>query len=326
MGKSRSIDQQLIHSIADCSAIGESKRSYKGQHSGLTGYKIFSLGYRDDLKVTAKDLGHFIRSADPEIRMARSITREVLQEYLQSKADSGCTAEYLGKLKSHICKLEVCTAHTYGKTGWHADQLQIPDSAAKDKVRDKSANDVEYKQLLEVMTRPGCGEAWKALVLARESGLRVQEAACVRVGRLSSTGGRWSCGTITLQGKEDGAKGGRWRTVDILSPEALKRLKSATEGLQAGDRIISSSKGGPIDPDSLNTALSRAVKKCPEVAATWKKGNGFHAFRKAFAQECYDVLRSTGSSKKEAEDYSNHQLGHGSDRSDLTKVYILNRW
>lgn len=327
MGKSRSISQQLIHAISVCGAIGQSKRSYKGQH-GDTGYKIFSIGYRDDLKKTARDLGDYIRENHPDIRMSRNISADVLQGYLQHKAENGCTATYLSKLQSHLVKMDKCCSHAFGSTDWHTDRLQLPavKDGATEKIRDKVATDTEYQKLLTIMQQPNRGEAWKAVILAREAGLRVQEAAEVKVGRLTQTGGRWGCGTITLQGKIDGTKGGRWRTVDILSKESAKALKTVFEGLKAGEHAIKQKNGLPVKSDSLNRALQRAVASDPKIAADWKKNNGMHVFRKAFAQECYDAARNTGCSKKEASDYANQQLGHGYDRTDLTAAYIQNQW
>lgn len=325
MGKYRSITQQLIHALSESAAIGESKRGYKGQHDGSTDYKVFSIAYMNDLRTTAQDLGAYIRAADPACRRVRDIYPKVLQEFLQDKADAGLSRESLSKLQSHICKLERCTSHAYGCTAWHTDQLRLP-LVQTDKIRDHVASDKDVMRLIEVMRQPRCGEAWKSVVLSRYAGLRVSETAMARVGRINERGGRWGCGTITLQGKEDGCKGGRWRTVDILTPEAADWLKTAVEGRRGGEFIIQSQNGSPVKADSLRRALQRAVARDPEVSARWKANNGHHAFRNAFAQQSYDAARSSGCGKKEAADYANQQLGHGSDRTDLTRAYVSNLW
>lgn len=326
MGKARSITQQLIHAIADCSAIGESKRSYKLQNNGDSGYKIFGKEYKDDLQKTSRDLGGYIKENYPSIRRVRDITPDALQNYLQSKHN--CSLSYINRQISHINKLQKCCSHTYGKSDWKTDRLRVPaqQDIPEEKIRSHVATEYEFSRLLGVMHTPRAGESWKAVILAKDAGLRVQETANIRVGRLQETGGKWGCGTITLQGAQDGCKGGRWRTVDILSPEARNRLKTCVNGLQPGDYIIRGKDMQPLQPDSINRALQRAIKRTPDLQESWDKNNGLHAFRKSFAQACYDAARNSGCSKKEAADYANKQLGHGHNRSDLTAVYIQNQW
>lgn len=326
MGKSRSIAQQLIHAIADCSAIGESKRSYKLQHDGDTGYKIFGISYKKDLQKTARDLGNYIRENHPDIKRVRDITPDALQGYLQSK--HSCSLSYAQRQISHIGKLQECCSHTYGRSDWHTDRIRVParQNIQEDKIRTHVASEYQFSRLLGVMHTPRSGESWKALILSHDAGLRVQESAMVKFGRLSPSGGRWGCGTITLQGAEDGCKGGRWRTVDIITPEARERLQMCMSGLQPGDNVIRSKMGQPLDPGSIDRALQRAVQRTPDVRESWAANNGIHAFRKSFAQQSYDAARHSGSSKKEAVAYVNQQLGHGHDRSDLTRTYIQNLW
>lgn len=319
--RKRSMQQQLIHALSDCSAIGESKRSRQKQ-VGEDDYKVYSVAYMNDLRTTAKDLGEFIKRMDPDIRFVRNVTVDVLQAYLQKKADSGLSREYLCKLHSHLCKLELCIDKTYGCTDWRVEQLRVPAIFSK-KTRDHVACEADVQELIKVMRQPHCGDAWKAVVLAYSAGLRVNEAANVRVGRLNKRGGRWGCGTITLRGSEDGCKGGRWRTIDILSTEHRDALSEVIKGLNSDDYVITGRNGSPVKSDSLNRALKRAVERS---GIPWKEGNGFHAMRKSFAQSSYDAARMSGCSKRESEDYANKQLGHGANRSDLTKVYISRLW
>lgn len=330
MSKSRSLTQQLIHAVADCSAVGESKRSYKAQHDGDTGYKVFGVTYGADLRKTARDLGAYLREHNPDIRRVRDITPDALQGYLQSKRN--CSLAYVQRQMSHINKLERCVAHTYGRTDWRTDRLRVParQDVPIEKIRTHVATEYQFSRLLGVMHTPRAGESWKAVVLAHDAGLRVNESAHVgmQYGRLQLHGGRWGCGYIRIYGKEDGAKGGRWRTIDILSPEAGKRLQTCVEGLKPGDYIIrrKDDPQKPLQADSINRALQRAIARTPDLQEEWQRNNGLHAFRKSFAQTSYDAARNSGCSRKEAADYANAQLGHGHDRSDLTAVYIENQW
>jgi hypothetical protein len=272
-------------------------------------------------------IGTWIRQEHPDIKTARDIRPEHLQEFLQTK--TGCSTEYVSKLISHINKIDRCCSHVFARCDWHTDSLRLPAMEPTEKTRDYVASEYDFSRLLGVMTRPGTrSEAWKGLIWSHDAGCRVKEDAKIKYGRLNPTGGRWGCGTVTVKGSEDGAKGGRWRTIDILTPEARERLQKACEGLHPGDYIIRSSHdpSQPLDRDSLSKALSRAVKSTPDIANHWKKGNGFHSFRKTFAQASYDAARGSGCSKKEAKDYASCQLGHGKDRDDVIRRYVENVW
>lgn len=312
----------MLHAIDSAVAYGESKRSYMHGHAGDTGYKIYSYNYRQDLDTLARSLGAYIKAAYPGCKMVRDIRPEMLQGYLDDKAyTSGATVQ---KVVSHLHKLDAVCQHRYGGDGWHSDQMTAPETVQDDKQRDHVATDAEYKALYADM-RAHKSEAWKALPLSRYAGLRVSECAAVKVGRLDPTGGRYGCGTLTLQGKEDGTKGGRWRTVDIMSLEGRKALQEAFDGHKDGDYAIRQKNGQRLQSDSINTQLKRSVIRCGLDVQAWRQC-GCHALRKAFAQECYDAVRSAGGSKKEAIAYANKQLGHGRQRRDETKAYISNLW
>lgn len=320
--KKRSLQAQFIFAINEATRYGESKRS--GRNDPENDYKIYSRNYHDDLIDSAKNIAGFIRENHPDVKLIRDIKSSYLTEFLASKTDI-CSLESIKKYKSHIVKLEKICRHRFGKMDWTAEKVDFPAYRPADfdreKIRDKVATEIEYSRLLATM-KEGQSESWKILPLARFAGLRINEAANVKIERFSFTGGRWGCGWITLKGKDDGCKGGRPRRVDILTPEGRKALREAVSGLQGG-YVISKADGSPIKTKSLEKALQRAIAKS---GIDWKKGNGLHAFRKAFAQESYDSVRSYGGSKIEAAGYANSQLGHGSDRSDLTKAYVGNIW
>lgn len=318
----------MHHAIAECAEFEESKRSYMMQNGGTTGYKVFGKAYKEDLYATAKMFGDWMKEEHPEVKKVRYVRVEHLREFLQTK--TGCSPEYVNKLISHFRKIEKCCTKIYGNCIYmRTKSLSLPAMEPTEKTRDYVATEYDFSRLIGVMTRPGTrSEAWKGLIWSHDAGCRVNEDSRIKFGRLTPTGGRWGCGTVTIQGAEDGAKGGRWRVVDILTPEARDRLQRACEGLKPGDYIIRSSRNPslPIDRDSLSRALSRAVKSTPDIANHWKKGNGFHSFRKTFAQASYDAARGSGCSKKEAKDYASCQLGHGEDRDDVIRRYVENVW
>lgn len=329
---SHNLRSQIIYAINQCTAYGESKRSASGGVSGAdAGYKVYSVAYHGDLCTAAGSLAAYIRNTYPDCRRVRDITPAMLQGYLQHRADIGRdNANTLTKTISHIGKIGRCCQHVYGRCDWQADSLRLPavtPELSREEIRTKIATDTEYSTILGAMRRPGCGQSWKAIPLARYAGLRVNECANVTLAAYSPHGGRYGCGQIVLRGKEDGCKGGRPRTVDILTPEGRDAIRDVCADVRSGQPIIQRADGGRLQADSINRAISRAVHKVlpPDQAASWRD-NGCHAFRKAFAQECYNSVRMAGGTRQEAADYANQQLGHGRNRSDLTAVYIGNRW
>lgn len=51
---------------------------------------------------------------------------------------------------------------------------------------------------------------------------------------------------------------------------------------------------------------------------------GLHSIRKMLAQELYDKYRKDGMSKKDALNHVSEYLGHGKDRMETMRQYVLN--
>lgn len=326
MSKNRSIKNQLIHAISMSATPGESKRSYMRGHEGDTGANVYSVSHYNNLAKFATAFDGWIREAHPEVKRVRDINPVILQDYMQYKAQT-CNYNTLQKNISYIHKLDVIVSAQYGGS-WHSDRVSIPalsPDRTEGQIRGRVATQTDYRILLAAMRSGGRSEAWKSLPLSRYAGFRVNETANVRFGRLVETGGRWGCGYVVLQGREDGTKGGRWRTIDILDPEAREALRDVFDGKRHGDYVISQPDGTPLKTDSVMAAFRRAKEKAGYDKNEWNY-EGHHAFRRLLAQESYDAIRCGGGSRREAEDYANRQLGHGKHRDDDTDSYVKSRW
>lgn len=325
MSKIRSLSCQVIHAISESATAGTSKRSYARGHDGSTGSNVYSISHYRGLSKTAKELCSWIHGEYPEIRRVRDIRPDILQAWLMHKAET-CNTNTMRKLVSYVHKLDLICSNRYGGT-WHSDRVTIPAIVpmTESQIRGKAATQTEYGMLLEAMRRGGRSESWKSLPLSRYAGLRVNETANIRYGRLVLTGGRWGCGLIVIQGSEDGAKGGRWRTVDILTLEARDALMQVCAGKKHGDYIIAKRYGSPLATGSVMKSLTRAIEKVGLNKDEWLY-EGHHAFRRQFAQECYDSIRMEGGSQRDARAYTNAQLGHGFSRRDLLDRYVKNQW
>jgi integrase len=323
MSKCRSLENQMLHALASAKSQGESKRSYRSE-TGSTGAKIFSMSYETDLRDTIGNICRYLKDDDEKkIRYIKDIKKEDLQSYLQEKSLT-CNYETCNKIKSHIIKIEQICRSRYGKCiDWQSDRLTVPVNVDRPvNIKDYVATQMDYNKLKSVM-QTGRSETWKSVVLSRYAGCRVRETAYIKVGRYTPEGGRWGFGTVTLQGKSDGTKGGRWRTYDIISRDAQRELSEVFSGRSGGEYVIQQKDGSPVDPRSITRAMERACKKS---GVDLPKYNKNHSFRKLFAQENYDAARATGMTKKEALDYANHQLGHGDNRKDLSDRYVQNQW
>lgn len=319
------LQSQLILAINNATAYGESKRSATGGVSGAdAGYKIYSVSYHGDLCEEAKSISRLIKTNFPEIRQARQITGNHLQAYLNSKTET-CGQETIQKIYSYILKIEKTCEHQYGKCKWGAEKIAVP-IVEGDKIKSTVASDGDYSKIVETMKQAN-SNVYKSVILSKLTGLRVSETAKITVSQISLTGGKFGFGQIVIRGKLDGAKGGRPRIVDILSREDNKTLREITAGLPKTATIVADKNGNPLKSDSISRAFSKAVKKSVSPAEREKwKFNGNHAFRKLFAQNCYDIIRHSGGTKEDAFNYANRQLGHGRDRLELNRAYIANQW
>lgn len=195
------------------------------------------------------------------VKWVKDIRLEHVQGFVDSKAVT-CNAHTLNKIKSQIGKLERICKTRYGRMDWGSDRLAVParlDAPPVD-IKTKVATIVDYATLKAYMQGTGRSEAWKSVVLSRYAGLRVNETAEVKIGRINPIGGKWGCGTMTLQGADDGTKGGRWRVIDILTPEAREALLEACAGRSGGEYVIQQKNGDRLATDSVTRALGRACK------------------------------------------------------------------
>ncbi len=322
MGRhSSNLGYQITSAITRCTEEGRSKRQYKQTHEGQTGHKIFGLTYKNDLCQTGKDLGRYIHEHYPNVKYVRDITANMVQEFLDSKAQTVGSKATLEKLYAHVRKIDAVLCHVY-KGGSYADQIHMPDIQEAGKVKDMVMSEEQYQQLKSSLGKSSSG-AVKSIMLSHAAGLRIQETVKIQYGRLQETGGRWGYGTLSIL-SGDGAKGNRTRIIDIPDSDRLAELREVAAGRQPGQLLIAKKDGTAYESKSILRTINRHMDKLG-FGDEWKY-NKNHALRKGFAQVCYDLARRAGQSKQEALDYSNHQLGHGDNRNDLSNTYIANQW
>ncbi|MBM6859402.1 tyrosine-type recombinase/integrase, partial [Clostridium saudiense] len=145
-----------------------------------------------------------------------------------------------------------------------------------------------------------------AIQLTARAGLRVSECTKLQGRDINLTKG-----TIHV---EDG-KGGRDRDVQ-MRPEDKQFWTDLKAQYNDYERLC------PIKEDSINKAISREMEKL-QLKDKYED-TSIHAIRKMYAQDEYDRYREQGMEIQEALGAVSVQLGHGENRIELMKEYVLN--
>lgn len=210
----------------------------------------------------------------------------------------------------------------------------------KPKPTDRSYSREEYQKILEKLPPNPCD----AVMLCREMGLRVREAARVEVQYFDLQEGK----LIIPFGKGGGiTKGGRFREVPIPA-HFRSEVERMMQGKEKHEHLVS------VKRDTVRRAVNKACKE----AGVKQMGRGTHGFRHAYSRERIDQLfRERGiqdlASKmverimsnrdqgrlanygilsekdkmlfeeiKQVMDQVHSEIGHGKDRWDLAEVYM----
>lgn len=314
----------MTRAIKMCMCEGDSKRAYMRAHGGDTDWHVFGYDYMSDLCKLSKCFGRYVTKNYPCIKMVKNISPDIIEDFLTNGIMYGDSPTTVRKQYTQLAKVSKIIAHVYHCDGWQMNRVKLPEMQA-DKQRDKMMSEPDYNALLEHL-RTGRSEAWKALVLSRHAGLRIEETANIKSGRFIPTGGRYGYGQIELL-PGDGTKGNRPRICDIQSAAGARALANVMDNLQPGQYVCGHTVNGkrqPLRKDSIRRAITRGMDTL-QIREMYKQ-NINHALRKAYAQECYDNARRDGSDKSEALAYVNVMLGHSGNRRDLNNVYIKYQW
>ena len=302
----RSMVQQLTYPIRKTTAFGESKHSDKGQGSKGVRHdgRSYSYGTFKGRLDTAKQFGSYMERQHPEIKLAREITRDHINDFLITKAET-CRNDTLRTYSSNLrslCKEIDKTYHC--KLGIKERDIVTP-TVEREPIRTVAMDKEDFARLRESYTTDSLGD--RALALERACGGRCEEL-------------------VTIKGKDifiehdraivhiEQGKGGRERDVYVKDKDSIRELAHIKEITRDNERVC------PIKKDSLHRSLERHMK---DIGIKHKYPNtSVHAMRKEWAQRIYDQCRAEGMSKLQAIQYVNDQLGHGKDRD----VLLLGRY
>ncbi len=216
---------------------------------------------------------------------------------------------------SHVKKWELILNDVYNARIKWADNLVVPSRISKDNIKLKRVQQMEPNHFEAIMkyAEKRRSAATPAFEISRRFGARVEGTVTVRAQDVHlDTSGRWGLGQVRLK-----EKGARERFVDIRTQADRDFIAAAITEKEPNEQLVCLKK------DSVNKQLNRIMTKLGLKAQY--KDTGMHSIRKLWAQETWDMCRTSGMEFKETIRYLNNQLGHGKDRDKkLLGVYVKN--
>jgi integrase len=176
-------------------------------------------------------------------------------------------------------------------------------------MRDIAMSQNDYNSILKrAYDMNSTSNAVISIELAGRFGMRVSETCKLKPKDINFN---------TMQLHIHESKGGRSRDIEIRSND-IDYFKRIIENKPMDKRLVT------IKEDSVNKYLSRAEESLGIREKYKEADTGIHCIRKMVAQQRYDMYRSNGLSKKDAINKVSEYLGHGKNRTETMKQYILN--
>lgn len=303
----RNIQYQLLNAI-DQAFDGGGRDKHSDKLQGQRMEAVYSFAERGNLMQLSAQIGKFIKGNYPGIKMVVNIKPGMIQEFLNSKADT-CNAQTLGQYASRIHKLQQIVNKAYsGRVNWYGDLVVPASEVSNEKKRDIPMSREDYEAILgRARGMKSVSKAPIAIECAGRFGMRVSETCKLQPRDIDFS-------KMKLHIHE--SKGGRSRDIPINQADAAF-LKRYSEGKSPDKPIVS------IKEDSVNKYLVRAEEDLGIREKYKAADTGIHSIRKMRAQELYDEYRTKGFGQKEALEFVSEYLGHGKNRKDVMKAYIL---
>lgn len=299
--KKPTLAYQLRNAVNMNFTEGTSKRAAKMSDGG-TGATVYSYNHRSDLIDLASQFAKFCKESYG-VSLAKDIRAEHVDGFLKEKSKT-CSDTTLKTYHQNLSKLNKCVNSAYNRScnsDWTKDVIR-PGGSNQTKLRDAKISRESMNKVLGALDMRHASH--RALALAESLGLRASETVKVKGSHIDL-----NKGVVSVQGK-----GGRFREVSI--PERSKELLTAFKEQFGEERIA------PIKPDSVNEIFKR-IREREDVHDLDGIKSGVHAVRKLWATELFEEKVSSGMSEKEAWGDVSEELGHGRDREELFKVYVV---
>lgn len=268
----------------------------------MNGARVFSYADRKNLIDVASNFSNWMKQEHPEVKQVKDVNANHIQGFLNSKKDT-CSQATMKQYANKFNKLEKVVNHTYNTNASYKGFI-VPVTKEQTKIRNSSMQKEDFKKLENGFSNSN-SSAKQAIELSAKCGLRVSE-----IVKLQGRDINLEKNTIHVA---DG-KGGRDRDVQIR-PEDKQFFTDLKASVGDYERIC------PIQSDSVN----KAVQRCMERVGIAEKyqDTSIHSIRKMYAQEQYDRYREQGMEINKALGKVSVDLGHGENRLELMKEYVL---
>lgn len=299
--KPSSLAHQLRSSVNNNFEPGKSKRAAKLSDDGF-GAKVYGYSSRDRLLDVGTQFANYCRD-NFNVKFAKDIEPKHVEGFLKSKAESGVQDSTLKSYYQSIKKLNLTANATFcsSKSDW-TKGVSIPCSRSSSTLRSVKMSREGMDKVLDKldMRYP----THRAIACAEALGLRASEAVRIQGKHIDL-----QRGVVSVVGK-----GGRYREIPI--PENKKDLLEAFKNEYSDCRIAN------VKADSVNATLHRICER-EDISDLDGSKSGIHAVRKLWATEQLEEKVSQGMDERNAWSDVSEALGHGRDRMDLYKVYIV---
>lgn len=299
MGKN--IKQQFIYAIEDNFREAMDKHSMKINGVRNDG-KVFSYADRKNLIDVACNFANFMKENYNDIKLVKEIKADHIQSFLNQKSNE-CSNATLKQYQAKFNKLEKVVNNTYN-INVNYKGYQLPLAEEDTKIRNTSMSPEDFKKLENAFSESK-SYAKIAIQLTARAGLRVSE--CTKLQ------GRDIDIEKAIIHVEDG-KGGRNRDIPIRE-EDKEYFVNLKANLGDMERVC------PIRPDSINKSIDRAMRG--QGIRNKYNDTSIHCIRKMYAQREFNRCRSEGKNIKESLQEVSVLLGHGKDRLELMRQYVL---
>ena len=298
--RQKTLKYQMETAIVKNFQQGTKKRAAKMSENG-TGATIYSESHKNNLLAFAGMFSSFCKDIYG-VKNVNEIKPEHAKAFMIHKAQT-CADSTLATYHQHLNKLSKCFNKVFTSCegsitfGWN-----IPPGNNNTKQRDVKISRESMDNILSKMDMKY--GTHRAIMLSEALGLRVSESVKVK-GEFIDL----ERGVVGVVGK-----GGKYREIPIREDrrELLAKFKSEYPDVRIAD----------VKPNSVNATFHRACER-EGITDLKDSKSGIHAVRKLWATELYEEKLREGVNERDAWGDVSFVLGHGRDRSDLFKVYIV---
>lgn len=313
----RNLKYQFLNAINKNFKAG-GKDKYSEKHSGKYLNTIYSFAERKNLTRLSAQIAIFVKE-NYNVKMLYEINSDMIQAFFNKKSHT-CNKETINQYISRINKIEHVINYVYHiNVKWYGDI--IAPVINNTKKRNIAMTQEHYNAIMQRAYKTHSkSKAVIALELTGRFGLRVSETCKIQkrdidfknnILHIHESKGKRSRGIkINCDSKI------KFRDTNISNREFLKNLYDSLG--KEDERAVN------IKEDSVNTYLARSESSLGFRSIYKNADTGVHCIRKAVAQSFFDSLREEGEEKREALNKVSRFLGHGDNRNECMRSYILN--